>query len=96
MERPHAGAFRPLTIPMARRKQKPYPRPAPLGRHVRRLGVKPPALPPGTPVHTGERRTHETAIEVFNYDRERFEAFSTTAATAPGVSSVRTSGSSVR
>jgi len=66
---------------MARRKRKPYPRPSPLTRYAQRLGVKPPALPPGTPVHTGEQRTQETAIEVFNYDRERFEAFSTTAAT---------------
>jgi magnesium transporter len=64
---------------MARRKRRPYPRPSPLARYVRRLAAKPPALPPGTPVHTGEQLTRETSVEVFNYDRERFESFNTTA-----------------
>jgi magnesium transporter len=64
---------------MPRRKRKSSPPLAHLLRRRRPLGIKPPALPPGTALHTGEKRSDETRIEVFSFDRDQLERVTTTA-----------------
>jgi magnesium transporter len=62
---------------MPRRKRRSSPRLAHLLQHQRRFRIKPPALPPGTPLHTGEQKADQMRIEVFSYDRNQLEQLET-------------------